>query len=79
MRVNAVSPGVIDTPWWHAMPEPQRSEFFRGTASVTPVRRIGNPDDVAHALLYLAGAGFVTGTVLECTGGATLATRTSLA
>jgi NAD(P)-dependent dehydrogenase (short-subunit alcohol dehydrogenase family) len=35
-------------------------------------QRIGHPDDVAEAIVYLAGAGFVTGTVLECTGGSNL-------
>jgi NAD(P)-dependent dehydrogenase (short-subunit alcohol dehydrogenase family) len=79
VRVNAVSPGVIDTPWWHAMPEEQRDAVFQGTAASVPVQRVGQAGDVAGAVLYLAGAGFVTGTVLECTGGATLATGTSLA
>jgi len=69
LRVNAVSPGVIDTQWWHAMPEDQRRAYFDAVASITPARRIGQPDDVADAIVYLAGAGFVTGTVLECTGG----------
>jgi NAD(P)-dependent dehydrogenase (short-subunit alcohol dehydrogenase family) len=78
LRVNAVSPGVIDTPWWQGMPEQQRTEFFRGVASSTPVRRVGEAEDVARAVLYLAGAGFVTGTVLECTGGANLAAGTAL-
>jgi NAD(P)-dependent dehydrogenase (short-subunit alcohol dehydrogenase family) len=36
------------------------------------VRRVGTPQDVAGAIVYLAGAGFVTGTVLECAGGANL-------
>ncbi len=36
------------------------------------MRRVGKPDDVAEAIVYLAGAGFVTGTVLECTGGSNL-------
>jgi len=34
--------------------------------------RIGKPDDVTDAVVYLAGAGFLTGTVLECTGGSNL-------
>ena len=72
VRVNAVSPGVIDTPWWDGLPADQRAAFFAGVAAATPVRRVGRPQDVAGAVLYLAGAGFVTGTVLECTGGATL-------
>ena len=72
LRVNAVSPGVIDTQWWNAMPEDQRRSYFDAAAAVTPVRRIGSPADVADAITYLAGAGFVTGTVLECTGGSNL-------
>ena len=72
LRVNAVSPGVIDTHWWGAMPEDQRRAYFDSVAAVTPVRRVGKPEDVADAIVYLASAGFVTGTVLECTGGAKL-------
>jgi len=72
LRVNAVSPGVVDTHWWGAMPEDQRRAYFDSVAAVTPVRRVGKPEDVAEAIAYLAGAGFVSGTVLECTGGANL-------
>jgi NAD(P)-dependent dehydrogenase (short-subunit alcohol dehydrogenase family) len=46
--------------------------YFGTVAAVTPVRRIGTPEDVADAIVYLAAAGFVTGTVLECTGGSNL-------
>jgi NAD(P)-dependent dehydrogenase (short-subunit alcohol dehydrogenase family) len=72
LRVNAVSPGVIDTPWWDVLPREQRAAFFRTVASISPVGRVGTAQDVADAVLYLAGAGFVTGMVLECTGGANL-------
>jgi len=72
IRVNAVSPGVIDTPWWDGMPDDQRRAYFDAVAAVTPVRRVGQPEDVAGAVVYLAGAGFVSGTVLECAGGAQL-------
>jgi NAD(P)-dependent dehydrogenase (short-subunit alcohol dehydrogenase family) len=72
LRINAVSPGVIDTQWWHALPDAQRAAFFQAVAAASPVRRIGTPQDVAGAICYLAGAGFVTGTVLECAGGANL-------
>jgi NAD(P)-dependent dehydrogenase (short-subunit alcohol dehydrogenase family) len=72
LRVNAVSPGVIDTQWWNGMPDDQRQAYFDAVAAVTPVHRIGKPEDVAGAIVYLAGASFVTGTVLECTGGLNL-------
>ena len=72
LRVNAVSPGVIDTQWWHGMPDEQRGTFFQAVAAASPVGRIGTPRDVAGAICYLAGAGFVTGTVLECAGGGNL-------
>ena len=72
LRVNAVSPGVIDTQWWNGMPDDQRQAYFDAVAAITPVRRVGKPEDVADAIVYLAGAGFITGTVLECTGGSNL-------
>jgi NAD(P)-dependent dehydrogenase (short-subunit alcohol dehydrogenase family) len=72
LRVNAVSPGVIDTHWWGGMPEEQRQAYFSSAAAITPTRRVGKPEDVAEAIVYLAGAGFVSGTVLECTGGSNL-------
>ena len=72
LRVNAVSPGVIGTHWWDGMPAEQREAYFGAVAAITPVRRIGTPEDVAGAIVYLAGASFVTGTVLECTGGSNL-------
>jgi NAD(P)-dependent dehydrogenase (short-subunit alcohol dehydrogenase family) len=72
LRVNAVSPGIIDTQWWNVMPQDQRQAYFDAAAAVTPVRRVGKPEDVAEAIVYLAGASFVTGTVLECTGGSNL-------
>jgi NAD(P)-dependent dehydrogenase (short-subunit alcohol dehydrogenase family) len=69
LRVNAVSPGVIDTHWRNALPEDQRRAYFESVVAVSPVGRVSKPDDVAEAIVYLAGADFVTGTVLECTGG----------
>jgi NAD(P)-dependent dehydrogenase (short-subunit alcohol dehydrogenase family) len=54
------------------MPEQQRAAFFEAAAAGAPVGRVGQPEDVAGAVLYLAGGSFVTGTVLECTGGANL-------
>jgi NAD(P)-dependent dehydrogenase (short-subunit alcohol dehydrogenase family) len=68
-RINAVSPGVIDTAWWSRMPADAKSEVFAEQAQTLPVGRVGQAQDVAHAVLFLAENGFVTGTVIECDGG----------
>ncbi|GHO49614.1 SDR family oxidoreductase [Ktedonospora formicarum] len=69
LRVNAVSPGIIATPWWNIMPEKQRVAFFKESAAATSVGRVGEPEDVALSIVYLIQNGFVTGSVLECDGG----------
>lgn len=69
VRVNAISPGVVDTPWWNWLPEDQKNaahEFYKEQA---PVNRIGQPEDIAKAVRYLIDNTFVTGTVLEVDGG----------
>jgi NAD(P)-dependent dehydrogenase (short-subunit alcohol dehydrogenase family) len=73
-RVNAVSPGVIDTPWWDAQGPGVREATFDAFASSVPAGRIGEPDDVATAIVAMATNGYVTGSVLDCAGGAQLAT-----
>lgn len=70
IRVNAVSPGIIDTPWWNGMPPGVKDSFFQQAAAQLPVRRVGHPDDVAQAIVLLIENGFMTGTVLEVDGGA---------
>ncbi|MBD0672483.1 SDR family oxidoreductase [Streptomyces sp. CBMA156] len=74
LRVNAVSPGVIDTPWWDRVPAGQRAALFEGLAATTPVGRVGRAEDVARAIHLLAANTFVTGVVFDCAGGANLAT-----
>lgn len=69
LRVNAVSPGVIDTPWWNGLAAAQREHFFSQSAAQTPVGRVGQPEDVAHAILFLLTNSFMTGSVIECDGG----------
>jgi NAD(P)-dependent dehydrogenase (short-subunit alcohol dehydrogenase family) len=68
-RVNAVSPGVIDTAWWSRLPAEARADIFEEQARSLPVGRVGRAGDVAHAVMFLVENGFVTGTVVECDGG----------
>jgi NAD(P)-dependent dehydrogenase (short-subunit alcohol dehydrogenase family) len=63
VRVNAVAPGIVDTPM-HA----QSSHEFLQT--LHPIRRLATVDEVVDAVLYLTGAPFVTGEVLHVDGGA---------
>ncbi|MER7753876.1 SDR family oxidoreductase [Kitasatospora sp. NPDC097643] len=74
LRINAVSPGVIDTPWWDRVPAEQRAALFEGLAATTPAGRVGRAEDVAQAIHLLAANTFMTGMVLDCTGGANLPT-----
>ncbi|UUZ82414.1 SDR family oxidoreductase [Paenibacillus sp. P26] len=69
IRVNAVSPGVVNTSWWNWMPEEQRSAALNHYASQAPVGRVGEPEDIAKAICYVVDNTFVTGTVLEADGG----------
>jgi NAD(P)-dependent dehydrogenase (short-subunit alcohol dehydrogenase family) len=62
IRVNAVSPGIIKTP----MHPP---EAHQALAALHPVGRMGDVSDIVDAVLYLDGAGFVTGEVLHVDGG----------
>jgi NAD(P)-dependent dehydrogenase (short-subunit alcohol dehydrogenase family) len=68
-RINAVSPGVIDTPYWHGVDETKRQEMFDFSASQVPVGRVGTAADIAQAILYLITNTFTTGTILDCDGG----------
>jgi len=69
LRVNAVSPGVIDTPWWDKFPADQREAAFANAAATAPVGRVGRPEDVAEAIVFVIGNGFMTGTIIDCDGG----------
>ncbi|MFE2285479.1 SDR family NAD(P)-dependent oxidoreductase [Streptomyces sp. NPDC059443] len=68
IRVNAVAPGLIDTPWYEEAEEVWQSSRDWITAN-TPLRRVGTPEDVAEAALYLVNAAYTTGDVLTVDGG----------
>ena len=65
-RANAVAPGQIDTRM--SVVDPERLRLVR---SLTPLGRLGTPEEVAHAVLFLASpaASFITGHVLNVNGG----------
>jgi len=62
IRVNAVAPGMIKTPL-HA------PETYEAVGMLHPLRRMGEPEDIAQAILYLEDASFVTGEILHVDGG----------
>lgn len=72
IRVNVVSPGIVDTPIYAGMPEEQRQAMFTGIGQQLPVGRIAQPEDIAQSYVYLAKNGFTTGTVVLIDGGAHL-------
>jgi NAD(P)-dependent dehydrogenase (short-subunit alcohol dehydrogenase family) len=65
LRVNAVSPGVTDTPWWADKP----AALFDQEARKAPLGRAGRPEEVADAVLFLTRNQFITGVVLDVDGG----------
>lgn len=73
VRVNAVSPGIIDTPTWDAMATEDREAMFERLAGALPAGRVGTAEDVAGAVWMLLTNEFVTGIVLPVDGGHRLA------
>ena len=67
IRVNAVAPGFISTPMTAAVPQKVAEKMVAGV----PLQRLGRPEDIAAAYAFLASddAAYVTGTVLEVSGG----------
>ena len=67
ITVNCVAPGFIDTDMTQALPQAQRDAL---TARI-PLGRLGSPEDVANAVLFLAGprAGYITGATMHVNGG----------
>jgi ketoreductase RED2 len=69
VRVNAVAPGLVDTPWtadWDAI-----RDFV---SAVAPLKRSGTPQDIADVIFSLASTPYVTGQVVVVDGGLSIAT-----
>jgi len=69
IRVNAVSPGWVDTPVWDRLAAPDvKDARLADLAARLPARRLGRPEDIANAVAFLMADSFVTGTVLHAEG-----------
>jgi len=73
VRVNAVSPGMIETPIWDDLPSEKRRGVFETTAAHLPVRKIGQPEDIANAVLFLMTTTYATGSTVRVDGGGVIA------
>lgn len=69
VRVNTVSPGLIDTPLRAAMPPDKKKAMLDHAAATLPARRVGQAEDVAEAILMLMTNPFTTGSTLLIDGG----------
>jgi 3-oxoacyl-[acyl-carrier protein] reductase len=70
IRVNAINPGMVETEGWHAAGIAE-SDFRRQVEAQTPLGRIGQPQDIAPAAVFLASgdSGWITGETLYISGG----------
>jgi NAD(P)-dependent dehydrogenase (short-subunit alcohol dehydrogenase family) len=69
VRVNVVSPGIIDTPIRAVMPEAVRNEMLAKAAAALPVGRVGVGEDIARQILTFMTVGFATGSIVYLDGG----------
>ena len=69
IRVNAVSPGVIDTGAWDDFGEQGKTDYFAGISARNPARRIGAVEDIAQTVMFALTNTFLTGQTLHVDGG----------
>ena len=72
IRVNVISPGLVDTPAYAWMGEDQRRAFYQQMADASPLGRIGTVDDIAEMVLAVTTNTFVTGAIYDVDGGGSL-------
>jgi NAD(P)-dependent dehydrogenase (short-subunit alcohol dehydrogenase family) len=68
-RVNVLAPGLVRTPTYDGIPETAREQMYAGYAANALVGRVGEPQDVAQAAVYLMASSWVTGQIHEIDGG----------
>ena len=72
VRVNAVAPTFMDTPFWKDMPVDQLETVKASVTQAVPLKRLGTVEEVASAYVHLMTNGFITGQVLAVDGGVML-------
>lgn len=72
LRVNTIRPGYTDSEMWSGLSDTERDQLRRRVAEAMPTRRMGTPEDIAHAAVFLMTSRQTTGAVLEVSGGETL-------
>jgi NAD(P)-dependent dehydrogenase (short-subunit alcohol dehydrogenase family) len=72
IRVNVITPGLVETELWAAMPGDARAGLFEQFAKTLPVRRIGQPDDIAAMYLAAMANPYMTGAAIVVDGGGLL-------
>ncbi|MEV6349909.1 SDR family oxidoreductase [Actinoplanes sp. NPDC051851] len=72
-RVNAVSPGLVDTPWWNGLSAGEREAWFSAAAEALPVGHVSTADEIAEAVVLAATSTSMTEAVLNVDGGARFA------
>jgi NAD(P)-dependent dehydrogenase (short-subunit alcohol dehydrogenase family) len=72
IRVNTIRPGFVDTDMWSFLPSEAREGMKKKVEDTFPARRAGKAEDIAHAALFLMTNPYVTGTVIEVSGGENL-------
>jgi NAD(P)-dependent dehydrogenase (short-subunit alcohol dehydrogenase family) len=73
LRVNTVSPGLIATPLWSKLDADARQKMFDSAATRLPAQRVGQPEDVANAIVYLAATAYAAGSTVLVDGGGAIA------
>ena len=69
LRVNAIAPGTVVTPVWNSVPEKERLAEFERAAERLPVKKVGQPEDIAQAVRFLIECGYATGSIVYVDGG----------
>lgn len=69
IRVNCMSPGMVRSEAYDAVPEEAREAMYRDTGASLPVGRVGMPSEIAQAVLASLSNGYLTGQVLDVDGG----------